>query len=297
MLENSSCQSPSAPKASLFTGIRAVATSGPVAGIIGASIVTIPVTLIGAGAFALVAIWTAVNEYRVATRRQGGAIAVSSVHFGPPRSGIVGWFTEKFYSPGFGPVVQVGCYAYTAAVALVAGSLVIGSIFATFAIGACASAYVGNLGYKPPPREQLVVERYLDSAWELLPKRIKTILRDPGACFCTGNFALIVYQMNFSRMVGGTWSTTLFAGGASLALLGVGRGLFPLVSGRVPTASGMACFLGGMGEIALGTSSLLFGSCYTGTATLFWGISNILYGLKIVKSFAADRSTGQPSLP
>lgn len=278
------------PDKDLFAGIKAVATSGPFVAAIGSTIVTVPVTKIGAIAFGLTAIWTAINEYRSATQTSSN-LNDNEKTTTTKRQGIVGWAKELFNSPGFAPTIQGYCYLYTAAVALGQGNAFIGAVFTVFAVGEGAAAYIGNLGYKPPPRERLVVENYLTKTWNLLPDRLKTVLRDPGACFCSGNLALILYQLNLPKVFDNPLTTTLFVGGLTLAAAGVTRGLLPLVNGKASKPSGTASILGGVGDLALGTSSVLFGNAYTGFATIAWGVSNILYGIKVGSSFIT-RSLG-----
>ncbi|NDC39243.1 MAG: hypothetical protein EBZ48_14560, partial [Proteobacteria bacterium] len=283
-LENNSLQPPKEKGAA--TGMRAVACSGPFAAAIGSTIVTVPVSSVGAVAFGLTAVWTAINEYRSATQKGKDVRQKDETNI-INHTGVGGWARELILSPGFAPTVQGYFYLYTAVEAFGTGKAFIGAVFALFAVGAAAAAGIGNLGYRPPPRKSLAIESYLSSVKNLLPDRVRTVLRDPGACFCTGNLALILYQLNLEKVLYNPLATTLFVGGLALATAGVVRGLFPLFSGKTPKVSGTASILGGVGDLALGTSSVFFGSAYTGFATLAWGVANILYGIKAGSTFVS----------
>lgn len=276
---------PPATTNSLVVGLKSIMVSGPVVAAIGSTIIAIPITTIGAVALGCAAAWTAANEFRATTRHTSTRGAHSESRSTPIRRGLSGLLVEMFYSPGFGPSIQAMCYLYSAGIALGAGNPFIGGVFAAFAIGACAAAHIGNLGYTPPARASTAVERYLERAWKALPERLRAVLTDPGACFCSGNLALILHQLDLSRTISGTGTTVLFALGTVFAAIGVARGLFPLLSGRATSPSGTASIVGGVGDISHGLLSLIAGNVYTGAATIAWGIANILYGLKIGQSF------------
>lgn len=275
--------------------MRAVALSAPFFAAIGSTVVTIPVAITSAVVFGVMALWTGVNEYRAAFTKN--AARESTFSDQQIRRGLIGYAKELLSSPGFALAVQSCCYFYTSLVALLKGEPFMSAVFVLFAIGEAAAARIGNQGYLVAPREALTIESAIVKAWSCLPARLKIILSDPGACFCAGNVALILYQINLPKLLSNTWATVFSGGGLCLAASGVLLGLSPLLKRRTPQASGTASILGGIGDLALGASSILYGSAYTGWATILWGVSNILLGVKVgntvfIRAFSHARKDG-----
>ncbi len=176
-----------------LAGLRAVALSGPFLGAIGSTIITVPVTTVGAIGFGITGIWTAINEFRSATR-SSCAPHPMDISDTPRNHGLLGLLRELVQCPGLAPIVQGSCFLYSAVMACAQGQEFVGGIFVVFAMGECAAARIGNLGYKRLPRQPLGIEELLANQWQLMPERVKVILMDPGVYFCTGNLALILAQ-------------------------------------------------------------------------------------------------------
>lgn len=266
-----------------LAGLRAVALSGPFLGAVGSTIITVPVTTVGAIGFGITGIWTAINEFRSATR-SSCAPHPMDISDTPRNHGLLGLLRELVQCPGLAPIVQGSCFLYSAVMACAQGQEFVGSIFVVFAMGECAAARIGNLGYKRLPRQPLGIEELLANQWQLMPERVKVILMDPGVYFCTGNLALILAQFesqSFHQVYKSPLTLSAFTFGLSFSTAGLTRGLLPLTNGSETKPSGAASILGGLGDLVLGTLSVLFGNAYTGFATIAWGTSNILYGLKM----------------
>lgn len=265
--------------------INAVVNSGPVIAGIGSTIVAIPISKVGAIAFGITTLWSAINEVRSVLRNAETQTITPEEIKVPLRKGLTGFFIEQINSPSLCTWLQSWCFLYSSVPAFTQGKLVAGLSFLVFAIGEGAGSAIGNRDYKPKPRQLMDVEKVLNKIWDGLPHGLKIVLKDPGAAFCSGNLALVVTTLNFSQIFQSHIASVLVGGGIIIAGLGALRGIAPLVTGRQASASGTASITGGIADILLGASSLYFGCLYVGLATVTWGVSNIMYGKKVGSAF------------
>jgi hypothetical protein len=247
----------------------------------GSTVVTIPISPIGACIFGGTVILSAYNEVREIAEKANFSEVSSSDKPQDTLNGVKGFLTEKLKAPGFCAWVQGINFVGTATVAAAHGDFWGALALGIFAIGESAGVYVANLNYLPQKREPLSLEKVLNRSYDTLPHNFRTVLRDPGAAFCTGNIIMILKDLNFSKLTSQPLVAGVFVLGAAFASAGVVRGLSPLFTGREAKSSGTASTLGGTGDLFLGSSTLGAGNPYTGVATILWGLSNILYGGRV----------------
>jgi hypothetical protein len=73
----------------------------------------------------------------------------------------------------------------------------------------------------------------------------------------------------------------IFCAGIAVSGAGLVRGLAPLITDRLNLNSGFASTASGIGDILMGATSFSANLNETGLATVLWGISNVLAGLKV----------------
>lgn len=255
------------------SAFKILITSPPLWSAVGCVIVTIPISPSGSCLFAVGLVLTAINELRLG----------SSEPIEQQRSGVVGLAAQKFYSPGIFPFIQCCSYLWSFVDAFIHGKTAHSFVMLTYAVGCIALERIANYGYQPQSRKKLKVEKFLQNLWSRFPNNLRVVLQDPGAIFCAANVALLLLDFDFSGIMDDKVILVTFGIGFTLACIGLVRGFAPLLCFRQFKLTGTACMLGGVGDIFLGVSALKFGSPYTGTAMVLWGISNILYGRRITR--------------
>lgn len=268
-----------------------ITDTAPVLQGIGSSIVSLPTSYVACATFALTTALSAKNIVQGWLRSAEKSGEESS---SPTREGVIGLVSEVLQSPGVVPIVQTAAYVVAALEAPFIGegslelNLTKSAIFVAFAIGAIAAARIANRDYQPPEREKTAFEHGFEERWDQVSSRVKTVLQNPGAMFCAGNLALISLEYNFSALAAsGPTMWAAFGVGLGAAAIGLWRGFSPLFGNRVEE-SGDAAIAGGLGDIFLGLTTYSLGNPYTGVATIFWGASNILYGVKIKPNTISD---------
>ena len=259
--------------------LKVIVTAPAVVGALGSTVVAVPISLTAATLFGLTTVASALNELREAFfLRQEKPRNVSQ-----QKNSFIGYVREKLGSPGLCARAEAVDFIYSSSLALLYGQKLESLAFIIFAIGAYAVARIAEHDYKPQPRTRLFFERPCERIWRAFPPNVRIVLSDPGASFCTGNLTLVLAGLNAPALAANVTASALLFLGAAFAVAGAMRGLFPLLKNQAVSPSREASMLGGAGDIMLGVGSLYASNPYTGVATLLWGASNILCGLKIAR--------------
>jgi hypothetical protein len=150
-------------------------------------------------------------------------------------------------------------------------------IFLIFSIGEAATAHLANLAYHGTNRPAPPFER----VWTAIPLSLRQMALTPGISFATGNLSLIVLDLQLQQLAASWLAVTVSTIGVLLLITGIAVGMAPLYAKHSkgwfhPEYSSSIC---GIGDIALGMTTIMYGSVLTGVATLFWGYSNIILGI------------------
>jgi hypothetical protein len=223
---------------------------------------------------------TARNTYlRVIRESEESTGKGDNTHEAPSRIGLKGFLQEVATSSGLFSTVQGITYLATG-LSFFGRDLYLSSTFIIFSFGSLAIARACNLEDRPPKREPLLLEQGLREIGANLPERLKSVLLNPGVFFPIGNLMLIFRDTPFS-IFDAPVQMAIFCAGIAVSGAGLVRGLAPLITDRLNLNSGFASTASGIGDILMGATSFSANLNETGLATVLWGISNVLAGLKV----------------
>lgn len=278
-----------APQRSVGTILKLAAGSAALWSGVGASVVCLDSSIVGVLGHGLATLWTVRNEVRLRTSAHP---AESDAAPRPASRGYLGLIKDAVNSPGFNKIAAGLTYLAAGIEAGFHGHLLQCAVFSEYFIGCMTLTAVLNQAYTGTRTDRTLPERAFRAAWDALPSRLQTLLKDPGLYMTIGNSSLVVGTLNLKNVLAEPGLTAVVASGVLLSCVGLVRtGINFVQATESAKDSSRAVYYNAGANAIFSAASFMQGSPVVGAAKACWAVAcGLLARMMYKRTQAAEES-------